>query len=455
VWAQSRHTSESFNAAINPDPIEEFFRSQDIYYSIYLPETDTTLQTGFIEDQKLLMNDGRAEGMPKITMLSESKALVTWQVVYPEIPEAEIWYALLEKEGSQWNQVIKGAAFPGEGVETQVKIASPEDGKAVLVWMKTSREANPNNTLLASYFDGIQWSEPEVVSAPGDHYCNYLDMTFREGYGALVYTVFVEDTVNGHHEVLKIVPWEDDHFNSSNAVHLLSDSANHMQLPSIAIQDNGGIVLAVKKELLSPKNDSQRICQIDLLSGNLDGINKQWNYYEANPYVCDTTKQVSELNLAFAGNDTVILLCQEYPMLGTNASFKPQNGIIFGDPYMNLVLRSFAFNEESELINVDESEFFLEVPETEVPDDSFGLVQCYPNPCADHTSIRFGVIKESEIIIDLYDIRGVLQSHVIEQVLKPGNYELELNTQMLEKGNYICRLQSGYGTRTVKLVVGR
>jgi hypothetical protein len=452
VWAQSRHTSESFNASANPDPIDEFFRSQDIYYSVYHPEADSVFQTEAIEDQKLEINDGRAEGIPKITMLTDSKALITWQVVYPEIPEAEIWYALLEKDGTNWNQVIGGNPFTCEGVETQVKIASPENGKAVLVWLKTSREADPNNTILASYFDEMQWSEPEVVSAPGDQYCNYLDMRFRQGYGALVYTVFVEDTVKGHHEEFKIVPWENDHFNSSNAVHLLTDSVNHMQLPSLAIQADGRIALAIKKEILAPKNNNH-ICQVDILTGNLDAINEQWEHFEASPLVCDTTKQVSELNLAFAGNDTLILLSQEYPMLGTSSSFQPRHGIIFGDPYMNLVLRSFAVNEETEIIDVDESVFFLEIPEVEAYENSFGLVQCYPNPCADFTFLRFGVIKESEVIIDLYDIRGVLQSHVIELELKPGNYELELNTQMLEKGNYICRLQSKYGTRTIKLVV--
>jgi hypothetical protein len=321
--------------------------------------------------------------------------------------------------------------------------------------MNTSRDELQANTVMSSYFDGSQWTLPETVSAIGDNYCNYLDLEFNDEVGALVYTVFIEDPVNGHHEKVKLVPWKSDHFGVDEMIEIYVDSTNHIQLPSMAIDKNGFTAIAVKTERMAPKAEYRKISQVDIFTGNLDDLQTPFKHIAANPFVCDTTKQVSELNIAFTGSDTLVLLCQEYPMLAANASFIPVNGVVFGDTYMNLVLRSFAISEDGTVEDVDENEYFLGIAEPAINPDDFTLVQCYPNPCNDYTTLRFGINKSIRVKIELFDARGIVQANLIDQHLNTGLYELEINTGQLETGNYIFRLNTGESSRSIKLIVGR
>ena len=448
VWAQSRHTSGSFTS---DNPMEDFVRSQDIWYAV--GNGDSLLQTGMLEDDVQTHTSGRAESKPQVVMLSPERALITWQVVDLDVPQSHIWYSMLESVGGQWQQINGNPAVQGEGVKTQVKLASSGNGQAVLVWLNTDRDLAQHSTVMSAIFDGSQWSEAVRVSAVEDNICNYLDLEFHNGYGQLVYTVFVEDPVNGHHEQLKLIPWEDGSFKTVNAVELLTDSTHHLQLPAIAISSEGRAVVAVKKEMQRPKDLFHKISQVDLLMGDLQAIHQPWQHIEAHPYVCDTTRQVWELDLAFTGTDSLLLLVQEYAMLGANAALQPQHGIVFGDPYMNLVLRCFALDEQGEVLDLDEHDFFLGVDEPAAVADHFTLAQCYPNPCNEYTTLKFGVNCTAVVQIDLFDIQGVLKTRLADQRLAAGIYEMVVSTASLAPGQYIIRLQQENSVRTVKLIV--
>ena len=111
---------------------------------------------------------------------------------------------------------------------------------------------------MSSYFDGSAWSLPEIVSKEGDNYCNYLDIDFNNQLGALVYTVFVEDPVNGHHEKIKLLPWKSDHFGIDEVTEIYVDSVCHIQLPSVVVQNEGLVAIAVKTEKMIKKNENSK-----------------------------------------------------------------------------------------------------------------------------------------------------------------------------------------------------
>lgn len=450
VWSQSRHTNNSFGS---DSPMEEFIRSQDIWYALHNGPGDTLLQVGMLEDEVLNYTSGRAEGKPQVVMLSPEKAMITWQVVDLEVPQSDIWYSLLESVGGQWQQGAGNLAFHGEGVETQVKLANPANGQAVLVWLNTERDGAQHSTVMSSIFDGSGWSEPVRVSAVEDTVCNYLDLEFHNGYGQLVYTVFVEDPVNGHHEKLKLVPWEEGAFHTDETLELLTDSIHHLQLPTLAISNEGKAVVAFKKEMQRPKDILHKICQVDLLVGDLQDINQSWRHIQAHPYVCDTNRQVSELSLAFTGMDSLLLLVQEYAMLGSNAALQPQYGVTLGDPYMNLVLRCFAFDEEGGVVDIDEHEYFLGMEEPPSMTDHFTVAQCYPNPCTEYTTLKFGINRNASVQVDLFDMQGVQQARLADQKLTAGTYEMVVNTASLAPGQYIIRLRQENTISTVKFIV--
>jgi hypothetical protein len=453
VWSQSRHDNLSFAATGNENYLEEFSRSQDIYYSVYATESDSVIQSGILEDDVLTYTSGRAEGNPQVVMLSQDRGLVTWQVVNPEIPQADIWYAFIDRQGTNWITTVKGVAFSEDGIESRIELTGAGDGRAVMAWKNTTRDSSEYSTIKASYFDGNQWSSPQEISKPGDVRCNYLDLDISEGTGALVYTVFIEDIVNGHHEIARLVPYNTDQFNPGETLDIFKDTLMHLQLPSLAVQSDGKVALAMKRERLTKKTENEKISQLDIFQGDLNDLSVPWLQIIAHPLVCDTNMQVSELNLAFAGPDKLIVLSQEYPAYAANTAHTVQNGIFFGDPYMNLVLRSFKINDNNEMEDVDENQYFLGIREPVKITSGIEILRCYPNPCRDHTTLTFSLTRDAHIKAEICDIQGNIISNLIDLTMESGYYEMDINTISFQSGIYLIRLYSDLSVVSYKLII--
>lgn len=455
VWAQSRHDDESFAVSGNEDILKEFFSSQDIYFSVYDTKNDSILQTTMLDDEMVSYTSGRAEGNPQVTMLSENRALVIWQVVNTEIPEAQIWYAFIDRQRNDWSPAIMGPLYTGDGIETKIDLEPTGEGGAVLVWRNTDRDSLNHNTVRYSYFDGTGWLAPETISEPEDIYCNYLDAEIRDGEGAMAYTVFKEDAANGHHEKVKLVPWRSGRFITGETITIFTDSVNHLQLPSLALQTGGKAALALKTERLAGKSENEKISQVDLFQGDLTHPGTPWLHVEANPFICDTACQVSELKLAFTGQDKYILLSQEYLPMAVNANHVPLNGIRFGDPYMNMVLRSFRITEDQQIIDVDENQYFTGMSDPIATTGNIGGIRCFPNPCKDHTTLAFSLSENSQVKAELCNSNGIIIEKLIDINLLSGSYELEMNTLQLIPGIYLIRLFSDQSSVSCKLIVNR
>jgi hypothetical protein len=170
------------------------------------------------------------------------------------------------------------------------------------------------------------------------------------------------------------------------------------------------------------------------------------------PLVCDTTKQVNDFDLAFAGGDTLMILSHEFIMAATNVPYEPFNGITFGDPVMNLVFRAFKVSESGEVEDVNENHFFglTEVPH---PYKDVVLEQNYPNPCSDFTNLKFHLPDQNQVQIEIFDLIGSKIGTIAEAQLDPGSYELALDTSSLESGTYIIRLTTDQVVKSIKMMV--
>jgi hypothetical protein len=76
---------------------------------------------------------------------------------------------------------------------------------------------------------------------------------------------------------------------------------------------------------------------------------------------------------------------------------------------------------------------------TQVPTDYY-LYQNYPNPFNPNTKIRFDIPKVSNVKIVVYDNIGREISILTNQVLSPGNYEIEWNASEYSSGIYFYRI---------------
>ena len=456
AWAQTRHTPETIFDQNSGDIPRNFVQSQDIWFALYDINTNKLVKMDFVNDDTLTKSSGRAEANPVLTVLSESRVLLSWQAADLESHQADIWYAFLECENGTWEASTPSVLAEIDGVETELKIASPKENMAVAVWKNTQKTDEGYNRFLTTTFMNNSWSVPEEIAESDEgSFHNYLDVDFENGFGALTYTDYVVDTADGNFERLSILPWNpnENTWNNESSTELFADSVHHLQLPKIAINENGTTVIGYKIEKIGSFNENEKISQIDLFLGNITNPAVNWKHIQASELVSDTTKQVRGLDISFAGNDTIMLLSHEFIMSAADMQYEPMNGVRFGDPYMNLVLRSMIIDENGYVDDVKENLFFENQNDSIIHQPDMVLGQNYPNPCKAKTTIDFYIPKRTNVLFELFDFHGLLVETVINKELEPGHYEVSLDTGILGRGSYIYRLTTDNNAKSLKMSV--
>jgi photosystem II stability/assembly factor-like uncharacterized protein len=84
---------------------------------------------------------------------------------------------------------------------------------------------------------------------------------------------------------------------------------------------------------------------------------------------------------------------------------------------------------------------------------TFEIFQNYPNPFNPSTKIKFSIPKESNVNLSIYNVLGELVSTLVNESMKPGNYELEFNGKDLASGVYIYRLEAGNFISNKKMIL--
>ena len=103
----------------------------------------------------------------------------------------------------------------------------------------------------------------------------------------------------------------------------------------------------------------------------------------------------------------------------------------------------------------------VSVPRQVPPEASAGIVAAYPNPFNPFTTIKFLVTKETRTVrMYIYDVSGRLVRKLVEEALPPGLYDVtwdgkDRRGRQVASGTYICRMEAGRTSQTLKLVVLR
>lgn len=87
--------------------------------------------------------------------------------------------------------------------------------------------------------------------------------------------------------------------------------------------------------------------------------------------------------------------------------------------------------------------------------ERFHLYQNYPNPCNPSTKIKFDIpnLSSSNTTITIYNILGKKFEALINEILKPGTYEIDWDASEYPSGIYYYRLTAGNYTETKKMVL--
>ncbi len=85
--------------------------------------------------------------------------------------------------------------------------------------------------------------------------------------------------------------------------------------------------------------------------------------------------------------------------------------------------------------------------------ESFHLQQNFPNPFNPSTLIKYDISKAGKYSLIVYDALGNTVYKMVDNVLQPGNYEVEFNGAGLPSGIYFYRLSDGVNSMSRKFLM--
>ena len=83
----------------------------------------------------------------------------------------------------------------------------------------------------------------------------------------------------------------------------------------------------------------------------------------------------------------------------------------------------------------------------------YALEQNYPNPFNPNTTIKFSLAKEVQVNLSVVNILGERVMELKNEMMKPGNYEVEFNASTLASGVYLYRISAGEFVDVKKMVL--
>ncbi len=127
----------------------------------------------------------------------------------------------------------------------------------------------------------------------------------------------------------------------------------------------------------------------------------------------------------------------------------------------NIPARSYSINDDIlldspalsvQFVMLDSGDRVMATgPYSEVNDLS--LLTCFPNPLADHTTIRFQTLSPDKVSLVIYNLSGAKVKTLINEFLTSGVYSVEFDGKGLPAGIYFCVLQDGSITKTLKIAL--
>jgi hypothetical protein len=94
-----------------------------------------------------------------------------------------------------------------------------------------------------------------------------------------------------------------------------------------------------------------------------------------------------------------------------------------------------------------EDHFSTKIPKT------YKLYQNYPNPFNPVTHIRFGLPKQSDVKIEIYNTIGQVIKILLDKPMPAGYHQIEFNSQNLPSGIYFYRIEAGKFQNVMKMIV--
>jgi hypothetical protein len=262
----------------------------------------------------------------------------------------------------------------------------------------------------------ISWSAPDTIAYAGDNYFN----SFSWYYGSMNYPMSVSFTSD--RSGLKDIYLTTVSLPTGNGLQektLQNTVFNFYNFNSINFPIVTDYSMSYASAVLKRNSDSVKI-MFDYNSYSV-GQSKD------STTVCDTSKNISvTLGSAF----TVGTAIWEWVLYNKDSAGVSQ---IYGRK------KQIMINSVSKIGN-------------SVP-DKFSLSQNYPNPFNPSTNIKFQIANNKYVLLKVFDVIGREVQTLVNEKLKPGEYEVTFDGSALPSGVYFYKLTAGEFTQTKKLIL--
>jgi len=465
TWSQLNFPLSQINP--NTMSVDDVLKEQDIWLAIYDP-----FDNQLVYKNKLLDNSNAlADGEPQITWGPGNNGLLTWQIGDEIYLGSDIYYSVLTEDFSGYSVTqpeILATSLDGSNFNLQISYVNPNEIIAEWINDPDGIDSTLNSTIMYTTFNGTSFSNPVDLGIPLGYDLKSLSIDANGNYGveAVTYNYYNSDStlVNG----LYLGWWNDGNPGGPSYENTVQNpietSDSIFQLPKVSVSEGGIATLTVQsidKYILDDYG------QLNLFIKDLNYPTWWKDIYQIAPqyldFVTDTNQFVWDIAASFGyiesqnSQDIMYLLTQEMDNSGNTN--EPTYGEVFGNPNMNLILRTFKVESNNGTITLST---------VEVPSDSlvlgyyeqkntlaydFDLKQNFPNPFNSSTTIPFHLSKKGHVNLRLIDYLGKEVGTLIDKEFEPGDYYTVFNSGNLNTGLYLLYMTVNGNRMTKRLMI--
>jgi len=452
TWSQSRYTASTVPSSAG---IEDLIASQDIWFAFYDDGADEITYKSKIDDDDTSVQSGRAEGEANITMLSNSQGIITWIEANLTSNYSRVMYSVITEGSSNWTISNPAPLSNVSGINKAVNVVDLDTiVEALAVWINDPDgvDSTYNSQIYYSLWNGSSWTiDTQLTSPLVPLNFDELSMNSTDDYLAMAFTatlVYPNDSIVKRYETRVFDKtgkelWDHYFFDESNN--------SYFQKPRVAISDNGIILASYQSIPMFPDTNYVELGDLSLFARNLN-TSGQWQEITNAIVAYDPNTFIWELTTGFGNGNNFYTLTQEYNEQ-TGIVTNPNNGVLFGDPDLSMVLRGLQIDNNLIVTDIAEPSTPTGIKKSLSDLPYVNLKQNYPNPVSDYTVIEYRILEPAFVELSIFDLSGRKIITLVNERVQPGVYQTLFQPGKIQSGTYLYKLRVDSREITKKMII--
>lgn len=455
TWTESRYNRNNFDSTTQN--LNNILKAQDVWATIYNKSTASFLPPFRFSDYNTsTMESGQADGQANIIMGKGNYGLITWVGADLAADSSDIYYCTVTESGSTWSFGSPQRLVNMSGTNRNVVVSYYDDIHAIASWINDpdGEDSTLNNQVVYREWDGTTWGATQVLIA-SDSASSFddLSMDFNQDFGAIAYTS-THYLPNGRlQKRITASVWNP--VTDTWAVPFMDDdTAYYFAKPRVAVSKDGYTSLTYQAIELYSDTISPDQGILYMLLNKATNPNT-WVLNRDSTTIGDPNVYVSDIQTAFDKAGNLFAITQESDTLTGQAPMNPINGVRFGNNHLNLVLRSFALDNNLNLSGTTEPGVNSTITDIESYEIPISSISIYPNPISTSTTINYSLSTDALVKIQISDFLGKTIATLFDGNLSGGSYTTVFEPSNLPNGIYFCTIIVNGKPITKKLMIAK